>query len=167
MLFYDEAGIPWGYCPVYDPVTKDPTAAQKLAEQTLKAVWVANESTAEIEAFKDPSYRTGDLVKVIGPISRPHTHWDHAMDRHIGKVFKVASTRRHPKGNVFYVLDGILTWSFLEDFLESTDTSKTSTSSVVAQPVNLNALKVGDVVQLSNGQVIRITVSGFEVFNVK
>lgn len=238
LLFYDESGLAWEQCQVYDPVTKDPTAAQKLAEQTLKAVWVANESTAEIEAFKDPSYHTGDLVKVIGPISRPHTHWDHAMDRHIGKVCKVASTRRHPKGNVFYVLDGILTWSFREDFLEpvnppeipdsprpkdwiptgwhripddeprlacdaywsivakdwviigedrveyanrdkwpairlsakceqpepQTDTSKTSNSSVAAQPANLPALKVGDVVMLPNGQTIQITKSGFELF---
>jgi hypothetical protein len=45
-----------------------------------------------------------------------------------------------------------------------TDTAKTSNSSAAAQPANLPALKLGDAVMLPNGQTIRITESGFEVF---
>jgi hypothetical protein len=188
VFYIDDLLRPSLFCQIYDPpdffiqqlrlkqrqkpdieVTNEPTEAQKLAERTLKAVWEATESTAE--PANNPKISDSSRSKDIP------TGWIKLSDYEP----RLASDAYWSLGAKDWVIIGDSRveyanrdkWSAIRLSAEcaqpepQTNTSETPNSSAATQPTNLPALKVGDVVQLSNGQIIRITVSGFEVFNAK
>ena len=66
----------------------------------------------------NPKFAVGQRVKIIGPKTKPCTHWIGEMDQHIGRVDVVERVHVYGDKSIFVHLRGVKKFDFREDYLE-------------------------------------------------
>jgi hypothetical protein len=60
-----------GQCRPVEPIAKEPTSGQKLAERTMKAIWAANDAVNGTPAIEDPLATKPDSSEIPDSSSEP------------------------------------------------------------------------------------------------